>query len=682
MQNYKFTAFSDEALNLINQTGVRQRYGLCGLDYPGCWDSKLSPDGILYYAQSDESGRARHTRLIAYDYKTDTAKLCYKVEEEALPKERELPITKTHESISFLPDGRIITVTHSTDRSPRHPEWMPLAHHTHVWEGWPGSTVLCYDPKTGKTENLGVPVSRESIYGTTYDAKHDALYMIGFMRGHVYRFSLKDKKVKDLGKAAELYCYRLHVGPDQHIYGCTKSGFLFRINVDTEELEDLNWRVPAYEGNYTNNTWYRYMSDAYNVDDRTFIFSTFCANEMFAFDTVTKKVTSIGRWLPFDSLYNDKYTTPAINEFAVDKYGVLWIPCTVYNIPRDLKDYRIYSLPDYLIRWDYLNNKSPELLGVIGTESYGHGQTSACSIDKENDILYLVDSGGDSRGLSVISIDLAQYRPNMYEPGPVLQDPRFRPKPMTPEQKEAFIKKGHATEETTASNPFYAFPIPKITPVRLWRYVPHTSIEDSKVKGLVFDEHNVLHGLCGDKNEYCFKIVNGQVESLLPVEKAEPKYLDWLRSNALPKMPDLPDNLVYPHTAGRQYLAYPTAAVEWNNDRIIVGTADAQIAIINGEDVFALGPCASYGPVRSMCTNKSRTRLWGTAGDEEDLGTVFYYDDKVGLRQLGFLIYNIHGYIDGPSASNILSCIALSPDESLIAVGGADRIGSIHIARI
>jgi len=142
------------------------------------------------------------------------------------------------------------------------------------------------------------------------------------------------------------------------------------------------------------------------------------------------------------------------------------------------------------------------------------------------------------------------------------------------------------------------------------------------------------------------------------------------------------DNLVYPHTAGRQYLAYPTAAVEWNNDRIIVGTADAQIAIINGEDVFALGPCASYGPVRSMCTNKSRTRLWGTAGDEEDLGTVFYYDDKVGLRQLGFLIYNIHGYIDGPSASNILSCIALSPDESLIAVGGADRIGSIHIARI
>jgi sugar lactone lactonase YvrE len=682
MRIQKFKLFSDEALSLINQTGVRQRFGLCNIDYPGCWDSKLSPDGILYYAPSDESGRARHTRLVAYDYKTDTAKLCYKVEDVALPKDRELPITKTHESISFLPDGRIITVTHSTDRSPRHPEWMPLAHHTHVWEGWPGSTILCYDPKTGKTENLGIPVSRESIYGTTYDAKHDALYMIGFMRGHVYRFSLKDRKIKDLGKAAELYCYRLHVGPDQHIYGCTKSGYLFRINVDTEELEDMNWRVPAYDGNYTNNTWYRYMSDAHNIDDRTFIFSSFCANEMFSFDTVTKKVTPIGRWLPFDDLYIDKYTTPAINEFAIDKYGVLWIPCAVYNIPRDLKDYRTYKLPDYLIRWDYLNNKDPELLGVIGTETYGHGQTSAASIDKENDILYLVDSGGDARGLSILCIDLEKYRPNMYKPGPVLQDKSFQPKEMTPEQKEAFIKKGHSTEETTASNPFYAFPIANITPVRIWRHVPHTNIEDSKIKGLVFDDRNVLHGICGDKNEYCFKVVDGQVETFIPTHEAEAGYLDWLRANAIPAKPELPEGLVLPHSAGRQYLASPTASIEWNNGRIIVGTADAQMAIISGKDVYALGPCATYGPVRSLCTNASKTKLWGTAGDDEDLGMVFYYDDKVGLRQLGFLIYNIHGYIDGPTASNILSCIALSSDETLIAVGGADRIGSIHIARI
>ena len=86
--------------------------------------------------------------------------------------------------------------------------------------------------------------------------------------------------------------------------------------------------------------------------------------------------------------------------------------------------------------------------------------------------------------------------------------------------------------------------------------------------------------------------------------------------------------------------------------------------------------------MRALHVNAARTRLWGTAGDDEDLGMVFYYDDTVGLRQLGFLIYNIHGYIDGPSASNILAAIAVSPDERFAAVGGADRIGAIHIARL
>ena len=116
------------------------------------------------------------------------------------------------------------------------------------------------------------------------------------------------------------------------------------------------------------------------------------------------------------------------------------------------------------------------------------------------------------------------------------------------------------------------------------------------------------------------------------------------------------------------------------------------------------GNAAAYGPVRALCANRDRSRLWGTAGDDEDLGMVFHYDDRAGLRQLGFLIYNLHGYFDGPSARNVISAVrdahqrtdafdaitkpvnqaidGLSADERFIAVGGADRIGAIHIARI
>lgn len=678
-RTYKFKLFSDDSFRVINQTGVRNRIGLCGLDYASCWDMNISPDGILYYAASDEMGRSRHVRLIAYDYRTDTAKICVKAEEVTLPTPRQLPVTKFHESISFLPDGRIFATTHSTDRAPNHPEWMPFAHHTHIWEGWPGSTMVCYDPKTGKTENWGVPAPRETIYGATYDAKHNAAYMIGFMRGHVYRFSLDDRSVSDLGKAAELYCFRLHVAPDKHIYSLTKSGYLWRINVDTQKIEDLNWRVPEYPGNYCNNTWYRYMSQAHNVDGRSFIFSPFCADEFFAFDTGNLKVTSIGRKAPFDEIVDAMPTTMGVNEFAIDKHGVLWYVICIYQFQKPADDLRTYAIPGYLMRWDYRNGKQPECLGAVGTETIMQAASCVC-IDKERDILYII--GGHTRGLSLTCIDLEKFRPRMHEPGPVSTDPKFRPTPMTPDQIALAKKRGKATEEVTAENPFQAFPIEKVTPIRLWRLVPHTAIEDSKVIGLVWDDDNILHGLCGDKTRYFFTIKNKKIASFAPLGEADVKYRAWLLANILPRDFVFDAKTQLPHVVGRQYLAKASAVADWNGGRTIVGTKDGLLAVVSGSNVFSLGNAAAYGPVRCMCVNDGKTRLWGVAGDDEDLGTVFYYDDRTGLRQLGFLIYNMHGYFDGPSASNVLSSIAVNRDEKLVAVGGADRLGAVHIAEL
>lgn len=684
-RTYLFKLFSDDYFRVINQAGVRQRVGLCGITHGGCWDNLLAPDGTLYYSPSDESGEGNHTRLVAYDYDTDTAKICVYPEKTTVSRIREQPMTKFHESLTVLPDGRIFMTTHTTDRAPHQPEWMPHALSTHIWEGFPGSHMFVYDPKTGKTENWGIPVPRETIYGATYDSVKNCIYMIGFMRGHVYCFSLDDHSIKDLGKAAELYCYRLHVGPDKHIYAMTKTGYLWRINVHTQQLEDLNWRVPEYEGNYCNNTWYRYMSYAVDLNDHQMLFCSFCADEFFLYDCNTQKVSSIGNKFPTQELVDFMPVTLAVNEFALDKYGVIWYAMTTYSFQKPDDDFRNYSFSDYLVRWDFQNGKKPEVLGMIGTVEHAHGQTSGVKIDKEKDILYLVDSGGvKGVGLSVMAIDLKEFRQHMYEPGPLTKDQRFYPVDMTPEEIEKFKKRSRAGEEVTDKNPFQAFPIEDITPVRLWRQVPHTSIEDSKVIGLIWDDGNILHGICGENAKYCFKVsTDGKFLDFRPLEQAEAGYRSWLEENILPRPFDPAQvTVTLPHVTGRQYLSAPSALTDWNGGRQIAGTQDGLLAIINGQDVFSLGNAAAYGPVRALCTNESKTRLWGTAGDVEDLGVVFYYDDKVGVRQLGFLSYNTHGYFDGPSASNILSSIAVSKDEKYVAIGGADRIGAIHIAKL
>ena len=47
-RTYLFKLFSDDYFRVINQAGVRQRVGLCGITHGGCWDNLLAPHGTLY----------------------------------------------------------------------------------------------------------------------------------------------------------------------------------------------------------------------------------------------------------------------------------------------------------------------------------------------------------------------------------------------------------------------------------------------------------------------------------------------------------------------------------------------------------------------------------------------------------------------------------------------------------
>ena len=737
-----FGRFDDpEKFRLIPQAGIRVRPDAGGTGYPSCWDMNVSPyDGTLYFSPCDETGRGAHTRMVAYDWDKDEARIAMKIEELTLPTNRHMPHSKLHESISFLPDGKVIATTHSTDRAPHHSEWMPFAHVNHLWDGFPGSFVLMYDPETDKSYNLGMPAPRESIYGMTYDQKHNSIYMIGFMKGHVYRLSLDDKSVKDLGKAAEVFCYRLHRGPDDHIYAMTKSGFLFRINVDTQELEDLNWRLPAMPHNYVNNTWYRYMCRAQNIDEHRFIFTNSAGNNFFIFDCRDDSVTDAGRRAPFDFENDFFIANMSFNEFGLDKDGVLWYGLigNRYTPPTD----EFFKAPTQMLlfRWDFENEKEPQCLGIIGTQEWGLTRCTCLSLDAERDKLYMIgilqpvgENKQEENEFGLFMIDLAKMRPRINEKGPIW----VRDMSPTPYTEEEIVKaKEQAAkpivwvgEEVSAKNPVTAFPIDKVTPLRLWRHVPHTAIADSKVQSLAWDSDGNLHGVCADQGKYYFKIVpnpyevfssradlesseqihvfksilkgayvekeeNGQilvktpvafswkVAEFTPYEEISVGLACWLEENMLPAGLDVDPKLRLPEIAGRRYLAQASAQVEISGDRTLIGTKDGLLALAKYSQVKNLGNCAPHGPVRAMCANADGSKVWGTAGDTEDMGTIFTYDDEAGLRQLGIISYNSHGWMDGPTAAHILSSIAVSPDGRFLAVGGADRIGSVHIFQL
>jgi hypothetical protein len=111
-----------------------------------------------------------------------------------------------------------------------------------------------------------------------------------------------------------------------------------------------------------------------------------------------------------------------------------------------------------------------------------------------------------------------------------------------------------------------------------------------------------------------------------------------------------------------------------------VGTQDGLLAMVEPgtNRVFALGAVAPHGPVRAVTANADRTAAYGTVGDSSDLGHCFYYDDQRGVLELG-RAFTAETEPWGVANSCVLNALALSPSGRKLAIGAADRLGTIYV---
>ena len=709
---YVFELFSDDYRRLINQTSVRARMApLDGAENTNaCWDGIVAPDGKFYYPVSCETGACISTKLARFDYDADKVEVVCAGDDAFLPNDRKLPHTKFHTSLNIIPrsalypevpydpmDYLVVGATHFSERAKHHPEWLPIGHHNHVWEGFPGGQILVFDPKNGHCFSLGTPVPQESIYGAAYDPKYNRLYLIGFLRGHVYCYDFNERRViKDLGKAAEMFCYRLVLGADGNIYGCSKSGQLFKVNTETVELENLDWHVPDFKENITSYTHYRYMVQGRNhPSGKYLIFAISSIPWMYKLEFATGKVTCIGRCVPLDGLYKPHVTNAdfGVRGFDIDKDGVMWLGVT----GPDGSPTHYFSPCTYLIRWDPDNGEAPYCCGMIGKPERVQNWITEVAYDPLNDRLFWSDQcSGTNERPSAGGLELKEFRKVYREPGPLSDDPLHLGRKWSEtelKRREENQKKAVAAgEENTPNNPFQAFSPLKIDLVRLWRKLPRLEVEDSKVIGMAFEEIkdaryklHVVSGRSGDFDTatYVTQIVDKEVVSLQRMSEIDAQYKAWLRENILPQPVNFDESIKLPEMTGRRYRAKASCVVDWKDGKKFVGTLDALCAIVSPDgSTYCLGNAAAYGPIRCMVTNKAKTHLWGVAGDDEDLGYVFEYDEVNGLRQLGVMIYNVRGIFDGPTTSHVLSSITLSADEKYLAIGSADRIAEVHVIDI
>lgn len=651
----------DGGFPLINQSGVQ----LARLDpddrYNACWDGILTRDGRVLCPAATEITVGDYVSLLEYHFESNRfTRLFYGGNVFGL-SDRTIRPSKLHFSMNELPDGRIIATTHTTDRAPGHPSWLYEAFYDSPWEGYSGSNVVVFDPATNTVENWGQPVPRETIYGAKYNPADNCLYMIGFARGHLYRMDLDERIAHDLGKVSEHKTFGLHVGPDECIYGAARSGRMFRCRPGEQEVEFLDARLVGTPQHGYTGLQSSSISSAVNLPDRqSFLIATFLGGDhLYRFDTEDATLVDLGSLRSEERYWEQKTSIQTAYSLVLDSNGVLWYALTCYPTRSEEGngDFAFRPGPS-LMRWD-LSKPRPENLGMIGVPERSLASVTALLLDEKTQRLYAVDSNHGTDGFAVVAIDLEQWRPHMHERGPLCHDGYLVPDtPRYVEQRQRSVQMHKCMEE---NSPFLDAEWHKVVP--LWELVPprESGVLQIEWRAGAFD---VVTG--ADKPKWYFRVrVDGAVI-------AQERTANLLHEPLVPLTPKQP-----PVVNGRTLRSAVTASVPWCDGKVLFGTADGAVGIESEQGTYALGSVCVSGPVRCLATDPAHTAVWGVAGDRDDIGVLFRYDGREGLRHLGKLRH------DAPSgtigSSNRLSAVAVDDCATVVAVGSDDQLGVIHL---
>lgn len=356
------------------------------------WDFVRSPDDRFFISVCGENEKPLTALLYEYYPKTGELRLMFDVADIWIVDPEQMPPSKIHTSIDFLPDGRLIMATHNTAPAPGHLQWMYEQHYEHPWEGYPGSILMIVDPDTNEVQVRGIPVPRESIYGGMLGNDPRYYYFLGYMRGHFYRLDLESNQVKDYGKVSEFSSCRLVKDAKGRLYGSSYTGALWRYDPELDEIEDLKVSFLSPNGNKFR---------------RQFIFALHSPrNSLFLVNNMDGELLELHP----DTLEVTRHGSIHLrHEQPVQPYGIGGLAADDdFVIYYGLKTYDTYY-PIRLVRWDVLNGGEPENLGLIAPD--GKDSQYICEMIFDRDgWLHMVDVCGEFSPY-IAAVDVKRLQP-------------------------------------------------------------------------------------------------------------------------------------------------------------------------------------------------------------------------------------------------------------------------------
>ncbi len=195
---------------------------------------------------------------------------------------------------------------------------------------YPGGYVLAYDPKTGETENFGLPQKHFGIISVTPDEERGLCYISTcddgrpIEKSHFMVLDLKTKKYKDFGDSGHSYAF-IVVDDQGRAYHPLRGGKILRYDPKSDKAETLDVTVDGAappkaitkDGAILNWDW--------SPDHKTLWCVEMSTNQLYSFDMTSTAKTLPGKTHGPILAHTERTDCRAL---CVDNKGKVWMGVT------------------------------------------------------------------------------------------------------------------------------------------------------------------------------------------------------------------------------------------------------------------------------------------------------------------------------------------------------------------
>ena len=202
-------------------------------------DGCLATNGKYYTSVGDHLGKDANSYVYEYDPATRVMRRVVDVLRVIMHMLGLYGHGKIHSGIHQAADGCLYFTTYWGKQKEVEAAYA---------KGFPGSVLLHFDPKTGKTENLGAIVAKQGLPASYFDAQRQLLYFHAVYKGDIVVYDVKARQVKFRGGADQSAAHRTFLpSPSGRVYFSGTAG-LHYYNPATNQLGQTKIHLPVSMG--------------------------------------------------------------------------------------------------------------------------------------------------------------------------------------------------------------------------------------------------------------------------------------------------------------------------------------------------------------------------------------------------------------------------------------------------